>query len=104
MSDDNEPLARNARNEIVDVSEVIEEVVVAAGSDPIAITVTAQIGRDDVVPRGETLGDLVPAKAEIEKAVQQQERRVARRVPLEDVVRQPCREGNPALPQGPASI
>lgn len=106
MADDDEPLARNPRDQIIDIREVIEEVVVAALADPIAIAVTAQIRRDDVSMLRKVLADLVPAVAEIEKAMEQEERRVrpASGLPLVNVVREPCCQGDPALSQGPASI
>ena len=88
MTDDDEALARDARDEVIDVGEVIEEVVVAARADPVAVAMTAQIGRDDVAVLREPLADLEPAVAEIEEAVQQQERRVAGRIPIENVVRE----------------
>jgi hypothetical protein len=104
VADDDEPLTRDARDEVIDIGEVVEEVVVAAGADPVAIAVAAQIGRDDVDALRKVRGDLMPPVAEIEKPVEQEERRVARAVPFEDVVREPCRQGDPALSQGPASI
>lgn len=64
----------------------------------------AKVGRDDVRSRTEPLGDLVPREREVEEAVDENERRVAGTVPLEDVVREPGREGDAPRLQGPASI
>lgn len=104
MTDDDEPLPRNTRDQIVDVGEVVEEVVIAARPDPIAIAMPSQIRRDDVTVRSKPLGDLVPAVAEIEEAMEEEERRVERRVPLANVVREPRCQGDAALSQGLASM
>jgi hypothetical protein len=92
VADHHEPLARRARDQLVEIGDVVEEVVVAARADPLAVTVAAQVGRDDVDALREPLGDLVPAETEIEEAVDENERRVARVVPLEQVIREPGRE------------
>lgn len=104
MPDEHEPLAHDAWDQIVEIGAVIEEVVVATGADPVGVTVTAQIGRDDVRVLGEPVGDLAPAVAEIEKAMNEYERRVAGAVPVERVIREPGRERDPARLQGPASM
>jgi hypothetical protein len=52
----------------------------------------AQIRRDDMRASRETFGDLSPAVREIEKAVNEDERRVAGAVPVEQVIREPSRE------------
>jgi hypothetical protein len=104
VTDEHEPLARDARDEVVEVGAVVEEVVIAAGADPVGVAVTTQIGRDDVRVLGEAVGDLAPAVAEIEKAVNEDERRVAGTVPVERVIRQAGRERDPSGIQGPASM
>jgi hypothetical protein len=60
-----------------------------------------QVGRDDVGIQKRR--DLVPAVREIEKAVDEDERRVAGRFPFENVVAKPGGEREPASVQGPAS-
>jgi hypothetical protein len=62
-------------------------VVVAAGADPVGVAVAAYVDGDDV--RAERGRDLVPAVRVVEEAVDQDDRRVARRVPLEDVRAEP---------------
>jgi hypothetical protein len=69
-------------------------VVVAAGADPVAVTVAAKINSDHV--RAQERRDLVPAVREIEKAVDEYVRGVAWGVPLEYVIGQACRERDAA--------
>jgi hypothetical protein len=92
MTDEHEPLAHDARDERVEVGAVIEEVVVAARADPIGVAVPAQIRRDDVRASRDAFRDFSPAVREIEKAVNEDERRVAGAVPVEQVIREPSRE------------
>jgi hypothetical protein len=94
VTDDDELLLRETWHQLVDVREVVEEVVVTAGTDPVRVAVTAQVGRDDMDALREPLGDLAPAVTEIEEAVDEQIRRVDRRrsVPFEDVIGEPARE------------
>src|SRR5262249_4811280 len=79
----------------VEIGEVVEEVVVAAGADPVAVAVTAQIGRDHVAVLREPLGDRRPREREIREAMHEHEREVAGPVPVEDVVGQSRRERDP---------
>lgn len=94
MADEHEPLADDARDQIVEIGDVVEEVVVAAGADPVGLAMTAQVGGDDVDARSEPLRDLVPAEREIEETVDEDERCLRGRwtVPFEDVVGEPRRE------------
>jgi len=98
VTDEDEALADDARDQVVEVGGVVEEVVVAAGPDPVGVAVTAQVRRDDVDSRGETLGDLVPAEREVEEAMDEDERRLGGRgaLPFEDVVGESRREREPA--------
>jgi hypothetical protein len=104
VTDEDEALAREPRDDFVEVGNVVEEVVVAAWTDPVAVTVAAQIGCDDVNVRREMLGECAPAVREIEEAVDEDDRRLAGGFPLEDVVRQPRGKRDAAGLQGPASI
>jgi hypothetical protein len=56
---------------------------------------TAQIDGDDMRTGWERFGDLVPAISEIEKPVDEDERRRPGWVPLEKVIREPGRERDP---------
>jgi hypothetical protein len=102
VADDHDALAGEPRDHVVEIGDVVEVVVVAARADPVAVAVAAQIGRDDV--RVEQRRDLVPAIREIEKAVDEDVGRVARRIPLEDVVGEPGGELEAVRVQGPASM
>jgi hypothetical protein len=102
VADDHDALAREPRDHVVEIGDVVEVVVVAAGADPVAVAVAAQIRRDDV--RVEQRRDLVPAVGEIEKAVNEDVGRVARGIPLEDVVGEPGGELEAVRVQGPASM
>ena len=77
VADDDDALAREPRDHVVEIRDVVEVVVVAAGADPVGVAVAAQIGRDHVrVARASRWRDLVPAVREIEEAVDEHERDV----------------------------
>jgi hypothetical protein len=96
VADEHEALARDSRDQRVEVRAVIEEVVVAAGTDPVAVAVAAKVDGDDVCARREALGDFAPAIREIEKAMDEDEGRVARTIPVEQVIRKASRKREPA--------
>jgi hypothetical protein len=104
VTDEDEALAREPRDDLVEVGDVVEEVVVATWADPVAVTVPAQVGCDDVNVWREVLGERTKPVREIEKAVDENDRGLTRTVPLEDVVSEPGREGDSPRLQGPASI
>ncbi len=104
VTNEHETFAREARDDFVEIRDVVEEVVVAAGTDPVAVTVTSQVGCDDVDVRSQFLGERAKTVSEIEEAVDEKDRRVTWRVPFEDVVGEARREREATSLQGPASI
>ena len=82
--------------EVGDVVEVVHEVVVAAGADPLGVAVAAQVGGDDVVSGGgQRRRDGGEAPGHVEEAVQAEERGAAAPVPLEQVVAEAVRQDLP---------
>jgi hypothetical protein len=87
MAQQDQLLPGDRVHQVGDVVQVVHEVVVAAGPDPLGVAVTAKVGSDHVVPGGgERRGDGGEAPGEIQEAVQAKERCMARSVPFEDVV------------------
>jgi hypothetical protein len=87
-------------DEVVDVGQVVDEVVIAARPDPVAVAVAAEVGCDEVEAPGQARGGGPgPPPGQIEEAVQENDRVVELRAvgpPLEDVVVEAGRERDPA--------
>ena len=78
VSDERHARAPDLRDDLVQIGEVIGEVVVAAGADPVAVAVAAHVGRDDVeAGRERGLDHRLPAPRGVEKAVDEHDRMVA---------------------------
>ena len=72
MTDQRDVLAPDLIDQILEIRQVIHEVVIAAGTDAIAVAVTAQIGRYKMIFAGKSCGcDRLPCPRQIEKAVDQ---------------------------------
>ena len=85
-------LAREPRDHVVEIGDVVDEVVVAAGADPVAVAVAAQIGATTARARASRGATSCQPYARSRKPWTSTNVVSPRRVPLEDVVREPGRE------------
>ena len=93
VADQRHPRAADLADQVVEVGQVVDEVVVAARPDPVAVAVPAQVGRDEVEPAGEPgARGRRPAPRQVEESVQQDDGVVEGGLvaaPLEDVIGEP---------------
>jgi len=99
--DDLADALRAPGDQVVEVREVVEEVVVAAGPDPVAVAVAAQVRGEHAPVHREPFRDRLPPAPEIREAVDEHEHAVAAIVPatapLDDVTGEPRREREVAI-------
>ncbi len=86
VADQHHARSRQLPDHVIQIDDVIHEVVVAAGADPFAIAMPAEVGRDHVPVWREPLRHRVPGVREIREAVHEHERRRLGARPFEDVV------------------
>jgi hypothetical protein len=92
VPDQDEVVAADGVGEVGHVVQVVEEVVVPAGPDPLRVAVSPEVRGDHVVARGgERRADGGEAPGAVEEAVQAEEGGAAAAVPLEQVVAEAVR-------------
>jgi hypothetical protein len=87
VADHHQFLPCDGVRQVEDVVEVVEEVVVPAGPDPLRVAVAPEIGGDHVIPGlGQGGGDGREAPRQVEEAVEAEEGGLPTAVPLQEVV------------------